>query len=42
MVYCFIWGWVLTTIFSGRIMPDDPFSDVFGNGDNANRLDNEQ
>lgn len=42
MVYCFIWGWVLTAIFSGRIMPDDPFSDVFGNGDNANRLDNEQ
>ncbi|MGN0202009.1 MAG: DUF4199 domain-containing protein [Candidatus Cryptobacteroides sp.] len=31
MVYCFIWGWALTGIFAGRMMPDDPFSDVFGN-----------
>lgn len=45
MVYCFLWGWILTSIYAGRIIPDDPFSDVFrdrGNdGSNGNRPDSE-
>lgn len=26
LVYCFIWGWILSAVFSRSIVPDDPFS----------------
>ena len=27
-VYCFIWGWLYSSVFSGGIAPDNPFADT--------------
>lgn len=32
IVYCFIWGWILTGIYAKSIIPEDPFGDVFNGG----------
>ena len=30
IVYCFLWGWVLTSIFAKSIEPEDPFAGMTG------------
>lgn len=39
IVYCFIWGWVLTGIYAKSIIPEDPFGDVFKGGNDSEGKD---
>lgn len=36
LVYCFLWGWTLSSIFSRAIAPSDPFSNLFRTDRNRN------
>ena len=33
-IYCFLWGWLYSTIFARSIAPNDPFSDTEDTIDN--------
>lgn len=34
VVYCFLWGWVYSSVFSKNIAPSDPFADLKDTPDN--------
>lgn len=34
LVYCYLWGWILSTAFAKRLFPIDPFGDRTQNEDN--------
>ena len=35
LIYCYLWGWILSTTFARRLFPIDPFGDRTQGGDNA-------
>jgi hypothetical protein len=39
-VYCFLWGWMLTGIFTKSIVPNDPFADYFQRKDDETNDNN--
>ena len=36
LIYCYLWGWILSTTFARRLFPIDPFGDRTQN-DNTNQ-----
>jgi len=37
LVYCFLWGWILSGIFSSSLAPSDPFANFPGNNTTENQ-----
>ena len=35
LIYCYLWGWILSTTFARRLFPVDPFGDRTQGGDNT-------
>lgn len=35
LIYCYLWGWILSTTFARRLFPIDPFGDRTQGGDNS-------